>query len=313
MGENLQYRNVIESVNRVIEEYVIRLTVRQIYYRLISPPFQIFANTGNNYKQFDKMLTKARERGDVNWRRIEDRARQTLGGDWGYENIDDYLNAQIRRLRNCADYFTMPMWSNQSKIVECWVEKDALAALFESVCNNFRVITFPSRGYSSFTKIMEAIADRFIAKLQRGQQIIILHFSDHDPSGLDMSTDLLTRIREYLPKEVDQHTVEVERFSSERPFFEIIRCALTIDQVRQFSLASNPTKSADPRARDYVAQYGNECWELDALPPDELQNIIRRSIQQYIDTNLWNQRVQDINEAKTSLRERISHMNITFT
>lgn len=44
---------------------------------------------------------------------------------------------------------------------------------------------------------------------------------------------------------------------------------------RQFGLEPMPTKISDSRWREYSLQYGNQCWELDALPPNELQNIIR--------------------------------------
>jgi hypothetical protein len=79
----MKYEEVVRVVNEILNQYPYRLTVRQIYYRCISPPYQIFGAT-KTYKSFDKILTRAREREDVNWMRIEDRARRIAGGDYGW-------------------------------------------------------------------------------------------------------------------------------------------------------------------------------------------------------------------------------------
>jgi hypothetical protein len=311
----MRYDEVVEAVNKVIEEYTMRLTVRQIYYRLISPPFQLFANTSNNYKSFDKLLTRAREKQDVDWRKIEDRVRGTIGGDFGWENVEDYLNEIIADFKNAPERYTMPVWDNQPRYVEVWVEKDALATLFSQAARGFRIVTFPSRGYSSLTKVMEAVSDRFIQRLKKGQQIVILHFSDHDPSGLDMGEDLLTRFREYLATAMIDEGIEEEmmvKFDEKNRALTLIRCALTYEQVQQFKLASNPTKIADPRSKDYVAKYGDQCWELDAIPPDNLQDIIREAINNEIDVAKWDEILGEIEIRRHDLREKWKRLDIHF-
>jgi hypothetical protein len=330
---NVRYVVVVNAVNKVMDEYTIRLTIRQLYYRIISPPFQLFDNNLNNYKSFDKIVTKARERGDVDWKRIEDRARSTLGGNSfvggklihflpfpeGWLSPEEYLAERLRDLKNCAEYYMRETWNNQPRYVEVWVEKDALAALFTSAVKGFRVITFPSRGYSSFTKIMEAITERFMEHLQKGQQITVLHFSDHDPSGLHMTEDIVKRLKEYLIRVMNDAEAEdetqgawQEQFSTEHTMMQIYRVALTYDQVKQFQLASNPTKSADPRSKNYVAQYGNQCWELDAVPPNELQKIIQDAVSRFIDADLWNETEQAMRQEQQQLRDKLAKLKVTF-
>ena len=179
----MKYSEVVPVVREIIESYTIRLTVRQIFYRLISPPYQLFAGTQNNYKQFDRILTRAREKGDIDWRRIEDRARTTLGGDYGFESPEEFINYKIKDFKNSWMFYDRRMWDEQDCYVEIWLEKDALATLFSEVARKYRVLVFPSRGYSSFTKIMEALTDkdRFPRYIRMGKPIVILHFSDHDP------------------------------------------------------------------------------------------------------------------------------------
>jgi hypothetical protein len=277
----LHYQDYVKATNDVIAQYDMPLTVRQIFYRLVSNGF--IANTVNSYKLLDKMITKGRERGDIDPYKIIDRARQTIGGDAGYANIGEFIHSKIEALKN-TDYYTKRMWDNQPQYVEVWVEKDALATLFSSVADGFRVITYPSRGYSSFTKVHEAINDRF--PMYNSKPIIILHFSDHDPSGLNMTEDIQNRLARY-----GSHA-------------RVKRIALTYQQVQQFNLQPMPTKMKDTRQKEYSLRYGNECWELDALPPNELQNIIRSAIASHIDADKWNETVKEIEKDKKYLEKR---------
>ncbi|MDE1827409.1 MAG: hypothetical protein KGH83_07460, partial [Thaumarchaeota archaeon] len=224
-----------------------------------------------------------RERGDIDARSIIDRARQTIGGDHGYTSVQDFVRTKISELKD-TDQYTKRIWDSQPQYVEVWVEKDALATIFSSIANGYRVITYPSRGYSSYTKVYEAINNRFTWYHDR--PITILHFSDHDPSGLNMTDDIQSRLARY-----GSHA-------------RVKRIALTYQQVRQFGLEPMPTKLNDSRQKEYSLQYGNQCWELDALPPNELQNIIRDAIKSYIDVSRWNKAFKEIEEEKRSLQKR---------
>ncbi|MDE1767269.1 MAG: hypothetical protein KGI27_13510 [Thaumarchaeota archaeon] len=153
-------------------------------------------------------------------------------------------------------------------------------------------MTYPSRGYSSFTKVYEAINKRF--SLYGDRPITILHFSDHDPSGLNMTEDIQSRLYRY-----GSHA-------------KVKRIALTYTQVRQFGLEPMPTKMSDSRWREYSIQYGNQCWELDALPPNELQNIIRDAIKGHVDVSRWNKTFKEIEKEKQSLQKRFKSREVTL-
>ncbi len=237
------------------------------------------------------MITRGRERGDIDATSIIDRARQTIGGDYGYASIEDYVRSKISELEDTEQY-TRRVWDGQPQYVELWVEKDALATLFSTVANGYRVITYPSRGYSSFTKVYEAINERFSKYHDR--PITILHFADHDPSGINMTQDIQSRL---------------ERYGSHA---RVKRIALTYEQVRQFGLEPMPTKISDSRWKEYSVQYGNQCWELDALPPNELQNIIRDSIKAHIDVSKWNKTFEEIEKERASLQKRFRSKEVAL-
>ncbi len=285
----MKYQEVVPLVNEILDQYTFALTVRQIYYRLISDPYLLFENTRSNYNGFDRILTKAREEEEIDWTRIEDRTRQSIGGEEKIadETPEDFLQAYIYTLKSCWQYYDKKMWTSQKKFLEVWVEKDALSSLVSQACRKYRILTFPSRGYSSFTKIKEGI-DR-LSYLEDKEQICILHLADHDPSGLGMTQDLKNRFAKY-----------------DADFIEVERIALNIEQVREFDLRPNPVKRADSRAAEYVQAFGTECWELDALPPDELQKIIVAEIETYIDLDAWKDTEEEIEEGKLEIRGKLT-------
>jgi hypothetical protein len=74
--------------------------------------------------------------------------------------------------------------------------------------------------------------------------------------------------------------------------FSVVDVALTMDQVRQYSLVPNPAKVSDNRAKAYIERYGQESWELDALDNMVLQEILEESIRQHIDLDRYDSMVR---------------------
>ena len=63
-----------------------------------------------------------------------------------------------------------------------------------------------------------------------------------------------------------------------------------MDQIEQYSPPPNFTKLSDSRAQGYIAEYGNSSWELDALEPKVMISLIERSVNNYIDVGLWQEK-----------------------
>ena len=64
---------------------------------------------------------------------------------------------------------------------------------------------------------------------------------------------------------------------------EVERLALNPDQVQAYDLIPQPAKTSDSRARAFIERNGTECYELDALPPRALIQIVRDGIESYLD------------------------------
>ena len=160
--------------------------------------------------------------------------------------------------------------------------------ILENLAAQYHVLLFPGKGYSSIsTKHMAA--ERIIEQTEMGKECHILYLGDHDPSGIDMERD----IREKLA--VFGCTVSVERV------------ALTMEQITKYNPPPNPAKQNDSRYRQYVKEHGTRSWELDALKPDVLINLVEESIKKYLDEELYNEMVAE-EEAEQDKLIKFSHI-----
>jgi len=194
--------------------------------------------------------------GLCDWDIIEDRIRvPRFPNEW--ENINDAMNTLIAIYRR-------KRWDDQENYVEVWIEKDALSGVLEPITKAYHVHLLVNRGYSSISAMHDA-ALRFNDAEDKGKTCFLLYFGDHDPSGEDMVHDVKNRLSEF------RSNVTVEKI------------ALTREQIDHYAVPPNPAKTTDPRARDYIEQHGNSSWELDALPPATLNELLTTALDKLTD------------------------------
>ena len=253
---------LIGQANAIIDEYLqqgFRLTLRQLYYQFVARDW--IENSQRSYKRLGSVVSDGRNAGLVDWNAIEDRTRnvRTL----------PHWDCPSEILRMCAEQFRFDLWERQDYRPEVWIEKDALIGVFESVCQELDVPLFSCRGYTSLSEVWAA-GRRFAGHLRNAQTPVVLHFGDHDPSGMDMTRDILDRLELYAEDEV-----------------QVRRLALNMEQVNEYGPPPNPAKVTDSRYTQYVSLYKNESWELDALEPTVLAGLARDAILRYRDEGQW--------------------------
>lgn len=279
----MSHKQALEWILPLVDEYPdTKLNIRQLYYRLAAAGR--IPNRRRAYNATVQQLVTMREKKELDWNRIVDVTRATKGGDSGFDSPKEWFNAHLRYLQE-GKYFR-EKWDGQPEYVEVWVEKDALLPLVESVTKEYNVTACSTHGTESMTHLLKSML-----RLNRYQnkKCTILHFADHDPTGVDMSRDIVERSKKY------------EGLGLGKKNFTLERCGLTRGQVKKHSLLPNPTKSKDPRTPAYVSKYGTECWELDALPPNVFKNIIRESIEKHINQKIW---------TKNAIRQEREHETI---
>lgn len=267
----------IGSAQRIVKEYQEAghtLTVRQLYYQFVARG--LIANNMKMYNKLKDVVTDARLAGYLDWEAIEDRTRN-LSTRPSWDSPQDIVEAVSRQ-------FHMDMWETQPRRVEVWVEKEALSGVFEKVCKKWDVPFFACRGYPSWSEVWRH-GMRFQEHYDATEQpTLILHFGDHDPSGMDMTADLKRRIYDTLGVPM-----------------EVQRIALNMDQVHQYKPPPNPAKFTDSRARAYVAEFGKSSWELDALDPATLVQLVEDHVRANIEWDAWEERELGIKEGKADL------------
>ena len=284
--EDINFRKTtlefLDKVIPIVEEYErnsYRLTVRQLYYQLVSR--NILENKPESYTKTSKVLSDARLAGKIDWDTIVDRGRRKIMPN-EFHSIPEFIHAAIRSYRKYR-------WENQPHYVEVWVEKEALAGILEDLTDEYHVLLLPAKGYSSMSAKHEA-AVRIKNQTGMGKKCHILYLGDHDPSGLDMERDIMERLAKF------GCTVKVERV------------ALTLGQVKRYNIPHNPAKVKDSRFKQYKEKYGKKSWELDAIRPDVLVRLARKAIRKYCDEKLYSEMVAMENNEKVELVQLSSRL-----
>ena len=250
-------QNIIDHANVIIQEYQqagYRITLRQLYYQFVSR--NLVENNMKSYQRINTAIAKGRMGGMIDWDAIEDRTRNLVSRSrW---------NEPQEIIETCASQYHIDLWQDQAKRVEVWIEKDALVGVIEKTCWHWDCPYMSCRGYTSLSEMHKA-ATRMIESSERGYEYVILYAGDHDPSGSDMSRDIQQRL---------------DAFGAE---FIFQRVALNLEQVHAHHLPPNRIKESDSRSQKYQRRFGEGCWELDALPPSELNRIIEGAIFEHID------------------------------
>jgi len=271
--------SIIEQANDIIQEYDeqgFSLTLRQLYYQFVSR--DLIANKQSEYKRLGDIINNARLAGMVDWKSIEDRTRnlQRLA----------HWDSPSEILESCAEQFRFDKWSNQEYRLEVWIEKDALVGVIEDICDEHDVPYFSCRGYTSQSEMWRA-SRRLALYHSAHQQIpVIIHLGDHDPSGIDMTRDIQDRMNIFAGNKIS-----------------VERIALNIGQVDRYNPPPNPAKLSDTRCQAYILKYGDSSWELDALEPQVMVDLIDKTIQLYKDSSKWDVMVTKENHEKLRLRE----------
>lgn len=280
--DNIKFQSktldLIKVCDEITTDYMtqgLTMTVRQVYYQLVAR--NLIPNTTQSYDNIQELLNKARLCGLIDWDAIEDRTR-------GFVERPNW-NSPKDILEACARSYNEPLWDEQECAVFVVVEKEALAGIMERTCKRYDVPLLPARGYPSVSTLREFARGRIMGARR---QIVVLHCGDHDPSGIDMSRDLKERLEMLSRYQCDIH-------------FE--RIALTMEQIEEVNPPPNPAKQSDARFQQYREKYGDMSWELDALTPTYLDNLLSTNIMRFIsDVEVWENTKARIERRRKQLR-----------
>jgi hypothetical protein len=274
------------------------VAVRQIHYNLLNnAPLKLTAkrskftlehyrykNDRESYKALIDLLTVARYLGHIPMHVIDDISRPR-GWHQGYSSASEFINVQ---LEGFLDGYHRDKQDGQVRHIEVLFEKNTLMQIFRPVCDEYYVPWSSGRGYSSIP-IFRDIASRFNKSGRKTMTLIVA--SDFDPEGLDLAEDAVRTLRDLWGIPIEYHRLGVNR-----------------EQINEFNLAEdfNPAKVTSSRYNKFVNETGSKkTWELEALPPQALQQGLREAIKANMNMEIYNEIVsQEQKDANEIMRFR---------
>lgn len=256
---NLTMEELLHHCIGIAEDYGnqgLRLTVRQLYYQLVARGLE--ANGQHHYKRIVEVLSRARLAGEFPMHLIEDRGRDVGMSKTDVQlDIDGADHHAANSVRMAPEELLWAgRWVGQPVLPFVWVEKEALAGVFEKPCNELGVGLFPCKGYPSLQALwhwIEQVDDAYglannwesiqllegcgISPSSVWGRIVVLYFGDHDPDGLEIPNSAKRNIEQLM----ESHS---EAINNEWPEVEFRRCALTVEQIRRYNPPPFPAKES---------------------------------------------------------------------
>lgn len=268
------------------------ITVRGCFYRAVSAG--IYPGTQDKYYQkcvklLQEMRTEDPGRNDIPYEWIIDSSRSRRGSG-GYSGLESFLESIPHR-------YGRNYWLDQPRQVEVMTEKDAMSTILRPIINKWNVPFTVFRGNPSDTmcydlgksfkqfKEDEENEDDEYSELRRlgiklaneaygrNKEIVVLYLGDFDPSGLNISRVARRKVERFADRKIKWVRVAINRTQFER-------------MQEQFGIS---VKGGDKLAPAYVRKYGRFCVEVDAIPSDEVRQLLENSIVKRIDIDVWKQ------------------------
>jgi hypothetical protein len=219
-----------------------------------------------------RLLLLAREEGVIPWEWIVDETRSA-------ERVATWKDPEAYS-RSVANGYRRDFWIHQPVRVEVWSEKGTVRGVLMPVLSEYQVTFRALHGFNSATQVWDISQD------DDGRDLIALYVGDYDPSGMCMSED-------DLPKRLEEYDGD---------HVEVRRIALTREQLRGLPSFPAADKVKDTRYRWFVSNYGNTCWELDAMDPNDLRECVEEAIKGLIEPEAWERCMAQNKAEEGSLR-----------
>ncbi len=267
-------------INAVLEETYAagyRLTARQLFYQLVAR--NLVKNTKASYDYLLPKLRDGRMREYVDWDYIEDRLREVTI-PLAFEDVSEALST-------LQDQYRLDRQENQPYRIEIWAEKDSVSQVLAPVAEEYGLPFLVGRGQFSVSCLFET-RKRW---LEDGRPVRVLFFGDHDPTGiLSIEKNVRETMLDMAP-EIDQ---------------KIIRVAVPTNPDYLVLLQPNVIKEKDVNTKKYRKLYGTKCWELEAMDPADIKDLLVRVLERFLVLESYQEILAQEDKDKVRLKELLN-------
>ena len=179
----------------------------------------------------------------------------------------------------------------QTTHVELVVEKLSVQPILRSVAAKYTIPLTISRGYCSLPP-RAGIAERF--RLSGRNKLVLIVASDFDADGESICESLVRSLRDdfYLGGQISA-----------------VKAGITYEQSKTLVLPTAlPAKETSSRYADFVGKYGDACYELEAVHPSVLQQLVEEAINCVIDVDEFNRQIDKEKEDAAYLKAIKPHL-----
>lgn len=245
------------------------LSTRQCFYQL-AQVYRVVDKDKKGYRQARRLLVEMRRSGELDDERIVDRTR-VIHQLAVWEGPEELTRAAARQFRR-------DLWTTQPVIPLVGCEKQALEAIFIDAVDVYGANLFINHGYASEHYYLDW-AKQIREYYDHGKRTAVLFFADFDPSGCNAEEVLLRHVGRHLEKMGIRPDDALECWT---------RVGLTYEDIMAPGFYRLPVNRKDKRAPKYIARYGEEVGELDALAPPALRLLIQGAIREHVtDQDAW--------------------------
>lgn len=300
------------------EDLKLQITLRQLYYQGVSRG--VLPSGQDAYNALKDNISAARLAGEFPLHALVDRTRYVNKG--AFTRCDTKLERALSRAASATiaapdTYLHRDPWFGQPNHVSVWFEKEALAGIFEDVCNKLGVNWFSTRGEPSQPAIFQWIRraaeahgvdnpDGWKAEpppgragednhVGRAQRSVVLYFGDHDPTGIRIPRTAEATVGTFM---------DILRLNFP---VEFRRIGISLEQARALNLPPFPAKQSAGKDYDrYVEEFETtDAWELDALEPRELTRLVQKAIEPLFDGELHAKLQRDVEARRAQMRAQM--------
>lgn len=267
---------MVDAVKRVLEarRKFWPVSVRSIHYALLNNPPLIhsakpastYQNDVPSYKALCDISMKMRLEGLIPMGAIGDTTRPVSIWDV-HQAPQDFFNRELGRF---LKGYRRNLQQSQPHHIEILGEKNTIDSTLKPIAGRYGIPLTIARGFSSLEPRVK-MGERF--KRSGKNKLFLLVLTDFDPSGEEICHSFARSLRDDLL--IDN--------------VQLVKVALTADHVARFNLPPQmQAKKTDSRAKKFTEKHGSDVWELEALPPETLQQELTAAIDSVMDLELFN-------------------------
>lgn len=280
---------ILDQIHEILDLYEDALTIRQIFYRLVAA--YAFDKTEQAYERVLYYVNRGRRSRRIPFSRIRDDGIR--GEDPGNmpEEPDDpeaWLADFLKELQTDYWLYGVSRSTGQPKRIELRAEASGMYGMVKEIGDRYGRETYTCGGADSVTARWEA-AQRI--SRQPETPTVFLLIVDYDPPGEDIRDAFENDVRAFAA--VDAPEAEIE----------FVWVGIKPEQAGDDTPSQPPkppkTKSAKARLERWYADGHGDTYQVEALPPDRLREIIEEAIREHTDLDVladMNQRLVEAHE-----------------